>query len=84
MIINPFAPKGAVVAPPHADGAAHHARCGLLLHAFVQPGASVLMGAKRETVSHVVIRRCALMVYLQGMTIRCVLSLSNSNPPRFT
>ena len=30
------------------------------------PGASVLMGAKRETVSHVVIRRCALMVYLQG------------------
>ena len=30
------------------------------------PGASVLMGTKRETVSHVVIRRCSLMVYLQG------------------
>lgn len=30
------------------------------------PGASVLMGTKRETVSYVLIRRCALMVYLQG------------------
>ncbi len=35
-------------------------------HAFIQPRGLCPDGAKRETVSHVVIRRCALMVYLQG------------------
>lgn len=30
------------------------------------PGASVMLGTRHETVSHVVVRRCALMVYLQG------------------
>ena len=30
------------------------------------PGASVMLAGRYETVSHVVVRRCALMVYLQG------------------
>ena len=30
------------------------------------PGASVMLAGRHETVSHVVVRRCALMVYLQG------------------
>jgi hypothetical protein len=30
------------------------------------PGASVVFGSRHETVSHVVVRRYAMMVYLQG------------------
>ncbi len=30
------------------------------------PGASVLLGSRHETVSHVVVRRYAMMVYLEG------------------
>lgn len=31
-----------------------------------RPGAAVLWGSRQETVSHVVLRRFALMVYLRG------------------
>jgi hypothetical protein len=34
-----------------------------------KPGASVMHGGRYETVSHVVVRRSALMVYLQGRDI---------------
>ncbi|MBD7961481.1 hypothetical protein IB213_09515 [Comamonas sp. CMM02] len=56
-----------LVSPDSADSAhVHHERSSMFQMPVFKPGVQVIEGNRQETVSHVVLRRREMMVYLVG------------------
>ncbi|WP_455556316.1 hypothetical protein [Comamonas sp.] len=56
-----------LVSPGSPDSAhAHHERSSMFQMPVFKPGVQVMQGGRKETVSHVVLRRREMMVYLIG------------------
>lgn len=56
-----------LVSPGSADSAhVHHERSSMFQMPVFKPGVQVMEGGRNETVSHVVLRRREMMVYLVG------------------
>lgn len=56
-----------LVSPGSADSAhVHHERSRIFQMPVFKPGVQVMEGGRNETVSHVVLRRREMMVYLVG------------------